>query len=80
MFLILFRYGHLTWEWDKKIRSCVYPFIVHLLYKIVPDSTFFIASDKLFILFLFNKRFFLYMYISDMFSFLFFVNVYLKTF
>lgn len=32
-------YGHLTWEWDKRIRSCSYPFIFHLMYSILPDST-----------------------------------------
>ncbi|XP_035215381.1 GPI mannosyltransferase 3-like isoform X2 [Stegodyphus dumicola] len=31
-------YGHLTWEWVKGIRSCVYPLLFHILYSIFPDS------------------------------------------
>ncbi|XP_035215643.1 GPI mannosyltransferase 3-like isoform X6 [Stegodyphus dumicola] len=33
-----FCYGHLTWEWVKGIRSCVYPLLFHILYSIFPDS------------------------------------------
>lgn len=39
---LAFGYGYLTWEWDKKIRSCFYPYIIHLLYKVIPDSSFYI--------------------------------------
>lgn len=28
-------YGHLTWEWDKGIRSYIYPGLIALLYKIL---------------------------------------------
>ncbi|XP_055928183.1 GPI mannosyltransferase 3-like [Argiope bruennichi] len=33
-----FGYGHLTWEWQKKIRSYVYPSIIYILYRIFPES------------------------------------------
>ncbi|GBM83531.1 GPI mannosyltransferase 3 [Araneus ventricosus] len=33
-----FGYGHLTWEWQKKIRSYAYPSIIYILYSIFPES------------------------------------------
>lgn len=32
---LLFRYGHLTWEWDRGIRSYVHPLIFAALYKLL---------------------------------------------
>ncbi|CAG5107775.1 Similar to PIG-B: GPI mannosyltransferase 3 (Drosophila melanogaster) [Cotesia congregata] len=30
-----FGYGYLTWEWNYKIRSYVYPFVISIIYKIL---------------------------------------------
>ncbi|GIZ01878.1 GPI mannosyltransferase 3 [Caerostris extrusa] len=35
---ITFGYGYLTWEWKKKIRSYIYPCMIHILFKIFPES------------------------------------------
>ncbi|KAJ8568702.1 hypothetical protein K7X08_028235 [Anisodus acutangulus] len=32
---ISFGYGHLTWEWEKGIRSCLHPMIFAALYKVL---------------------------------------------
>lgn len=32
-FIFLLRYGHLTWEWSKGIRSYIYPVCIAIIYK-----------------------------------------------
>lgn len=34
-FQILCRYGHLTWEWSRGIRSYLHPVLISFLYKIL---------------------------------------------
>ncbi|GAA0176355.1 glycosyltransferase [Lithospermum erythrorhizon] len=37
---ITFGYGHLTWEWEKGIRSYLHPFIFAVLYKVLAFFSF----------------------------------------
>ncbi|XP_076239805.1 phosphatidylinositol glycan anchor biosynthesis class B [Calliopsis andreniformis] len=32
---LAFGYGYLTWEWITKIRSYIYPFLIHIIYQIL---------------------------------------------
>lgn len=34
-FMLVYRYGHLTWEWKRGIRSYMHPFLFALLYKVL---------------------------------------------
>ncbi|GFS74362.1 GPI mannosyltransferase 3 [Nephila pilipes] len=33
-----FGFGHLTWEWEKQIRSYTYPFMIQILFSAFPES------------------------------------------
>lgn len=54
LFLLLcfFRYGHLTWEWKKGIRSYSHPLLFALLYKVLAflglDIPWFMVRDIFF--------------------------------
>ncbi|XP_012276718.1 GPI mannosyltransferase 3 [Orussus abietinus] len=48
-----FGYGYITWEWDTKIRSYIYPFLIAILYKIlaflcIDHATVLITAPRLF--------------------------------
>ena len=32
---LTFEYGYLTWEWNSKIRSYIYPFLISILYRLL---------------------------------------------
>ena len=35
LFVIFLRYGHLTWEWEKGIRSYLHPMLFAVLYRVL---------------------------------------------
>lgn len=50
-----YRYGHLTWEWKKGLRSYFHPLVFVFLYKLLHlcnlDTPWFMVSIRLFIAF-----------------------------